>query len=111
MAGGKATHTADFYCTKCGKKGMPLARRKSNVKEKGHMKKLWCLHCKEEVNHVEIRPFDYNYEEIMEKYKNELVMVEDMPEILSAAMGNKAYTAKFKSEEEAIEFAAFVTKP
>ena len=42
MAGGKATHTADFYCTKCGKKGMPLARRKSNVKEKGHMKKLWC---------------------------------------------------------------------
>lgn len=55
--------------------------------------------------------YAYTHEEIMEKYKNELVMVEDMPEILSAAMGNKAYTARFKSEEEAIEFATFVTKP
>ena len=34
------------------------------------MKKLWCLNCKEEVNHVEIRPFDYNYEEIMEKLQS-----------------------------------------
>ena len=43
MSRGKATHTADFYCTKCGKKGMPLARRKSNVKEKGAYEKTMVL--------------------------------------------------------------------
>lgn len=70
MSRGKATQTTDFYCTKCGNKGMPLARKKSHTKEMGHMKKIWCLHCKEEINHVEIRPFDYNYETLMAKLKN-----------------------------------------
>ena len=67
---GTATQSTDFYCTKCHQKGMPLARRKSRVREQGHMKKLWCYHCQEEVNHVEIRPFDYNYEKLMQKLVN-----------------------------------------
>lgn len=69
MAGGTAVQSTDFYCTKCGEKGMPLARKKSRVREQGHMKKLWCIHCKEEINHIEIRPFDYNYDELMKDLK------------------------------------------
>lgn len=45
----------NFYCMKCGRKGIPLARRQSFQHEKMHRKKLYCLHCKEEVNHVECK--------------------------------------------------------
>ena len=45
----------DFYCSKCGRKGLPIARRDSLKKEKFHKKKLYCLYCKEEVNHIEIK--------------------------------------------------------
>lgn len=50
----------DFYCINCGKKGMPLARKTGKQKEKFHRKKLYCLNCKTEVNHIECR----NQEEI-----------------------------------------------
>lgn len=50
----------EFYCTKCGRAGLPLPRRKESLREKGHLKKLWCPWCKEEVNHYECR----NYEEV-----------------------------------------------
>ena len=44
-----------FYCIKCGNKGIPLMRRQSLQHEKMHRKKLYCLYCKEEVNHVECK--------------------------------------------------------
>lgn len=69
MAGGKNILVTDFYCTKCGAKGMPLARKKSKLREAGHMKKIYCIHCKEEVNHIEIRPFDYDCLSVMEDLK------------------------------------------
>ena len=44
-----------FYCTECGKEGIPVIRTgKGKCREKGHLKKLWCLNCKKEVNHAEI---------------------------------------------------------
>ena len=49
-----------FYCIKCGNKGIPLMRRQSLQHEKMHRKKLYCLYCKEEVNHVECK----NLEEV-----------------------------------------------
>lgn len=52
---------SEFYCTRCGTKGMPLARKMGKQRENGHLKKIYCLHCKMETNHVEIRPFDYEY--------------------------------------------------
>lgn len=63
---------SDFYCVKCGSKGMPLARKMSRQREKGHLKKLYCLHCKQETNHREIREFDmdYTYENLMEDIEN-----------------------------------------
>ena len=48
-----------FKCTECGKEGIPISRRQSNQRESGHLKKIYCVHCKKETNHVEIREFDY----------------------------------------------------
>lgn len=43
----------EFYCTKCGQKGLPVWRRPASQRGKGHLKKLYCIHCKQEVNHYE----------------------------------------------------------
>lgn len=43
-----------FICPECGGK-FPLPRSRSNRREKGHHKKLWCPFCKQEVNTYEIR--------------------------------------------------------
>lgn len=42
-----------FFCTNCGKEGLPLPRRVSHQHEKGHLKKLYCPWCKQEFNHWE----------------------------------------------------------
>ena len=44
-----------FYCMRCGRKGIPVARRDSHNHEKHHRKKLWCPWCGMEVNHIECR--------------------------------------------------------
>lgn len=55
---------SDFYCTKCGKKGIPIARKIGSQREPGHLKRLYCIFCGEEVNHAEIRPFgEYKYDD------------------------------------------------
>lgn len=46
---------SDFYCTQCGNKGIPIVRKAGQQRETGHLKKLYCLHCQKETNHVEIR--------------------------------------------------------
>lgn len=53
----------DFYCCKCGKKGFPIVRVRGKEREVGHLKKLWCINCKQEINHAECRVgsrYDYN---------------------------------------------------
>ncbi len=52
---------SDFYCVRCGNKGIPVARKMSRQREEGHLKNMYCMHCKENLNHIEIRPFDYDY--------------------------------------------------
>lgn len=52
---------SDFYCVKCGNKGIPVARKMSRQREEGHLKKMHCIFCKMETNHREIRPFDFGY--------------------------------------------------
>lgn len=56
---------SSFYCTKCGQKGINIARKTGHYREPGHLKKLYCIYCQEECNHVEIRSMcsDYNYED------------------------------------------------
>lgn len=60
-----------MYCTCCGNRGIDIARRFGKYREPGHLKKLYCIYCKEEKNHVEIRPFysDYNYEDFQLEMK------------------------------------------
>ena len=45
-----------------------------------------------------------NNEEIVSRYKNNLVMNERMPDILSGAMGNYTYTARFETMDEVNSF-------
>lgn len=61
---------SDFYCTKCGKKGMPIPRKIGAQRQGGHLKRLFCLNCQEEVNHVEVRPFGaYQYEDFKQEFE------------------------------------------
>ena len=61
---------SDFYCTKCGKRGIPIARKAGQQRELGHLKKLFCLYCQEETNHAEVRPFGrYRYENFLEEFE------------------------------------------
>jgi hypothetical protein len=46
-----------FYCIQCGKKGIPIVRKEGHQRKSMHRKKLYCVFCKEEVNHVECRNF------------------------------------------------------
>lgn len=64
---------SDFYCTKCGKKGIKIIRQEGRNRKAGHLKKIYCLNCKEEVNHVEVKPFSqYDYKDFLFEfeYKN-----------------------------------------
>ena len=44
-----------FFCIKCGNEGIPLSRRQGHKHEKFHRKKLYCTHCKQEINHIECK--------------------------------------------------------
>lgn len=62
---------SDFYCCSCGKRVLPLPRKDGQGREPGHLKKLYCLYCKEEKNAVEIRENGkYTYEDFMIEYLN-----------------------------------------
>lgn len=64
------TITSDFYCTKCGRKGIPIARKIGSQREPEHLKRLYCIYCKEAVNHAEVRPFGaYTKEDFFEEFK------------------------------------------
>lgn len=46
--------THDFYCCNCGRLGLPIARPAARKRERGHLKNLYCIHCRTEYNHAEI---------------------------------------------------------
>ena len=68
MAKSKATDFHDFYCIHCGNKSMTLPRLRSHQHSKLHRKKLWCIHCKQEFNHIEVKN-DQDYIEFMDNFK------------------------------------------
>lgn len=69
MARVRETIVSDFYCTQCGKKGIPIARKSSKQKEPEHLKKLYCIYCKKEINHAEVKMFgDYQKEDFLEEF-------------------------------------------
>lgn len=52
--------------------------------------------------------YQHSHEEVVDKYQFDMVMCERMPEILSGAMGNFIYTARFETMEQVDEFVEFV---
>lgn len=58
-----------FYCMKCGRKGIPIQRKSGFQHSKFHRKKLYCIYCQEEVNHVECKN-EEDVEEFLENFKN-----------------------------------------
>ena len=48
----------NFYCINCGNKGIELMRKQGSQHGKIHRKKLYCIHCKTEVNHIECKTFE-----------------------------------------------------
>lgn len=59
-----------FFCTECGNEGIPIMRPVGRQREPGHLKKLYCIHCKKEVNHVEIKETgNYTYEDFKKEYE------------------------------------------
>jgi hypothetical protein len=65
--------TSDFYCINCGNKGIPIARKRGAEREAGHLKKIYCIKCKESWNHVECKVFShYTYDDFLieKKYNN-----------------------------------------
>ena len=56
----------DFYCIKCGHKGIPLSRKQGYQHGRFHRKKLFCLYCQQEVNHIECK----NDEDVAEFKRN-----------------------------------------
>ena len=58
----KTEAPSDFYCTKCGQKNLlTVTRKQGQAREPGHLKKLYCFHCKDEINHAEVRENNMNY--------------------------------------------------
>lgn len=58
-----------FFCLKCGREGIPVYRAGNQLREKFHKKKLYCIYCKQEVNHIEIRN-PKEEAEFKEKFEN-----------------------------------------
>lgn len=46
---------SEFWCISCGKKGIPIMRDRGRQRTEGHRKKLYCVHCRVTINHIETR--------------------------------------------------------
>lgn len=49
---------SDVYCSQCGMK-TTVPRKKNKQREKGHVKDVWCVHCKTITKHIEKRAMDH----------------------------------------------------
>ena len=51
----KRYETHKFLCLNCGQEGIPLSRRVGHQHGRFHRKKLYCVKCKTDINHVECK--------------------------------------------------------
>lgn len=67
---GRLVTDHEFYCCRCGNRGLPVIRKSGQEREAGHLKKLWCIKCKQETNHAECVPFSkYSHQEFLLEFK------------------------------------------
>ncbi len=71
-----------------------------------NMEKNFCIY----VSRRDAKDYIYTHEEVLEKYKDNMLMNARMPDLYAAAMGNHMYTAKFTLKEDMEEFVDFVHK-
>lgn len=65
--------TSRFFCCKCGREGISIPRKSNHLRKSGHLKKLWCIYCREEVNHVEIKEFQsYTVKDFEDDFKKDV---------------------------------------
>ena len=58
----------EFYCTQCGSRQLfNVPRPTAKQRPAGHLKKMFCFHCKTEKNFVECKPYatKYNYQDFL----------------------------------------------
>lgn len=69
-----------------------------------HQRPYHCVYCgrRDGINYT------HSHDEIMSKYQFDLVMSERMPDILSGAMGNFTYTARFENMGQVDAFVQYV---
>lgn len=57
-----------FICQECRNAGIPICRNQSRPREKGHIKDLYCIHCKKETPHIELRN-DMEWHEFWQEWR------------------------------------------
>lgn len=60
--------THKFFCLKCGRASIPLARKKGHQHKDWHRKKLYCPYCKMTLNHMEIKNLEQE-QEFLERFR------------------------------------------
>lgn len=48
-------HIHEFYCPTCGNTTIPVHRKTGQLRKKFHRKKMYCYHCKKDINTIEVR--------------------------------------------------------
>lgn len=59
----------DFFCCKCGNKGIQIARKNGRNRAGGHLKKLYCIYCAREINFCECTN-TYTHEDFLVEFLN-----------------------------------------
>ena len=72
---GRSYAEHSFYCVACGSRGIPIQRNQGFQHQGMHRKKLYCVICKQEVNHVECKTLD-EVEEFRYNFENGVYMDE-----------------------------------
>lgn len=67
----------------------------------------YCVYASQKDSHK----YRHYYDDIFDRYKENIVMEDRMPEMMVKTMGNQMYTAKFDTKEQAEEFIRFVQEP
>ena len=80
----------EFYCTRCGNRGLNVWRKQSSHRGKGHLKKLYCVHCGMEVNHYECYD-NRDIKKFLRKYNNGDFLVQESNDVNIAANSSKYF--------------------
>lgn len=66
-----ANFQSEFYCTKCGNpQKFSIPRPNGQARPAGHLKKMYCFHCEQEVNFCEVKRYTkYDYFNFLEEFE------------------------------------------